>query len=43
MKQRTWIWMTARDPLYRVTVCEAGQAAKLCVAKTAQVDVLDFP
>lgn len=33
----------ARDPLYRVTVCEAGQAAKLCVAKTALVDVLDFP
>ena len=33
----------ARDPLYRVTICEAGQAAKLCVAKTAVVDVLDFP
>lgn len=33
----------ARDPLYRVTVCEAGQAARLCVEKTAQVDVLDFP
>jgi hypothetical protein len=33
----------ARDPLYRVTICEAGQAAKLCVAKTALVDVLDFP
>lgn len=33
----------ARDPLYRVTICEAGQAAKLCVERTAQVDVLDFP
>ncbi|HEY7471483.1 MAG TPA: hypothetical protein VIE68_03965 [Gemmatimonadota bacterium] len=33
----------ARDPLYRVTICEAGLAAKLCVSKTAQVDVLDFP
>lgn len=33
----------ARDPLYRVTICEAGQAAKLCVEKTAHVDVLDFP
>lgn len=32
----------ARDPLYRVTICEAGQAA-LCVARTAQIDVLDFP
>jgi len=33
----------ARDPLYRVTVCEAGQAARLCASRTAQVDVLDFP
>jgi hypothetical protein len=33
----------ARDPLYRVTICEAGQAAKLCVERTVQVDVLDFP
>lgn len=33
----------ARDPLYRVTVCEAGGAAHLCVERTAQVDVLDFP
>ena len=33
----------ARDPLYRVTICEAGQAAKLCLSKTALVDVLDFP
>lgn len=33
----------ARDPLYRVTICEAGGAAKLCVERTAQVDVLDFP
>ena len=33
----------ARDPLYRVTICEAAPAAKLCVSKTAQVDVLDFP
>lgn len=33
----------ARDPLYRVTICEAGQTAKLCVERTAQVDVLDFP
>ena len=32
----------ARDPLYRVTICEAGGAA-LCVQRTAQVDVLDFP
>ena len=32
----------ARDPLYRVTICEAGGAA-LCVERTAQVDVLDFP
>jgi hypothetical protein len=33
----------ARDPLYRVTICEAGQAARLCVERTVQVDVLDFP
>jgi hypothetical protein len=33
----------ARDPLYRVTICEAGGAAHLCVERTAQVDVLDFP
>lgn len=33
----------ARDPLYRVTICEAGQAARLCVSRTARVDVLDFP
>lgn len=33
----------ARDPLYRVTICEAGAGAKLCASKTAQVDVLDFP
>lgn len=33
----------ARDPLYRVTICEAGQTAKLCASKTAMVDVLDFP
>lgn len=33
----------ARDPLYRVTICEAAPAARLCVSKTAQVDVLDFP
>ena len=33
----------ARDPLYRVTICEAGMAAKLCASKTVQVDVLDFP
>lgn len=33
----------ARDPLYRVTICEAGQAARLCVSRTALVDVLDFP
>lgn len=33
----------ARDPLYRVTICEAGQAARLCVSRTAPVDVLDFP
>ena len=33
----------ARDPLYRVTICEAGGAAQLCVERTAQVDVLDFP
>jgi hypothetical protein len=33
----------ARDPLYRVTICEAGGAAKLCVERTVQVDVLDFP
>jgi hypothetical protein len=33
----------ARDPLYRVTVSEAGQAAVLSVSKTLQVDVLDFP
>jgi len=33
----------ARDPLYRVTICEADGAAKLCVERTAQVDVLDFP
>ena len=33
----------ARDPLYRVTVCETGPATRLCVSKTAQVDVLDFP
>lgn len=32
----------ARDPLYRVTICEAGGAA-LCVERTVQVDVLDFP
>ncbi len=33
----------ARDPLYRVTICEAGGTAQLCVEGTAQVDVLDFP
>lgn len=33
----------ARDPLYRVTICEAGQTARLCASKTALVDVLDFP
>lgn len=33
----------ARDPLYRVTICEAGAGAKLCTSHTAQVDVLDFP
>jgi hypothetical protein len=33
----------ARDPLYRVTISEAGQAAVLSVSKTVQVDVLDFP
>jgi hypothetical protein len=33
----------ARDPLYRVTICEAGGAAHLCVERAAQVDVLDFP
>ena len=33
----------ARDPLYRVTICEAGGAAHLCVERTAQIDVLDFP
>lgn len=33
----------ARDPLYRVTICEAGGGAALCVERTAQVDVLDFP
>jgi len=33
----------ARDPLYRVTICEAGQAARLCASRTAPVDVLDFP
>jgi hypothetical protein len=33
----------ARDPVYRVTICEAGQAARLCVERTVQVDVLDFP
>jgi hypothetical protein len=34
----------ARDPVYRVTVCEAGsEAARLCVEKTVQVDVVDFP
>lgn len=33
----------ARDPLYRVTICEAGGGSKLCVERTAQVDVLDFP
>jgi hypothetical protein len=33
----------ARDPIYRVTICEAGLAARLCVSKTTQVDVLDFP
>ena len=33
----------ARDPLYRVTVCEAGLAPRLCASKTAQVDVLDYP
>ena len=32
----------ARDPVYRVTVCEAG-AAGMCVSRTRQVDVLDFP
>jgi hypothetical protein len=32
----------ARDPLYRVTVSEAG-GAPLRVSKTAQIDVLDFP
>ena len=33
----------ARDPLYRVTITEAGGAAVLSVSKTVQVDVLDFP
>lgn len=33
----------ARDPSYRVTICESAPAAKLCISKTAQVDVLDFP
>lgn len=33
----------ARDPVYRVTICEAGEAARLCVERTVQVDVLDFP
>ena len=33
----------ARDPLYRVTICEAGGGSKLCVERTVQVDVVDFP
>ncbi|HET6361820.1 MAG TPA: hypothetical protein VFH11_07155 [Gemmatimonadota bacterium] len=33
----------ARDPLYRVTICDAGGAAQVCVERTAQVDDLDFP
>lgn len=33
----------ARDPLYRVTITEAGGAAVLSVSRTVQVDVLDFP
>lgn len=33
----------ARDPLYRVTICEADQSVRLCVSRTAPVDVLDFP
>jgi len=33
----------ARDPLYRVTITEAGGAAVLSVTRTVQVDVLDFP
>lgn len=33
----------ARDPLYRVTITEAGGAAVLRVSRTVQVDVLDFP
>ncbi|HJR54168.1 MAG TPA: hypothetical protein VJ982_10695 [Gemmatimonadota bacterium] len=33
----------ARDPLYRVTICEAGGGSRLCVERTVQVDVVDFP
>ena len=33
----------ARDPLYRVTITEAGGAAVLSVSRSVQVDVLDFP
>jgi hypothetical protein len=33
----------ARDPLYRVTITEAGGAAVLSVSRTVQVDVLDYP
>jgi hypothetical protein len=33
----------ARDPRYRVTISEAGQADPMSVSKTVQVDVLDFP
>lgn len=51
MKHRTWIWMTAAlagiaacsEDGVTTGVCEAGQAAMLCVAQTALVDVLDFP
>ena len=33
----------ARDPLYRVTITEAGGAAVLSGSRTVQVDVLDYP